>query len=194
MSQSLIEKEIRESIETKENLIRSFLPAIEKMGQLLVDVLRKGNFVLFCGNGGSACDASHIAAELVVRFKSGNDRKAIPALALSADQAVLTAGANDYGYDTIFERQVEAFGRPGDLLIALTTSGNSSNVLKAIEKAKSQSMKTITLLGGTGGKAKGLADSEIIVPSTVTARIQECHITIGHILCSVVERELFGFS
>ncbi len=194
MSQSLIEKEIRESIETKENLIRSSLPAIEKMGQLLVDVLRKGNFVLFCGNGGSACDASHIAAELVVRFKSGNDRKAIPALALSADQAVLTAGANDYGYDTIFERQVEAFGRPGDLLIALTTSGNSSNVLKAIEKAKSQSMKTITLLGGTGGKAKGLADSEIIVPSTVTARIQECHITIGHILCSVVERELFGFS
>lgn len=190
---NLIESEIRDSILTKEKLIQTSIPSIEKAAQLLVDVLRKDGFVLFCGNGGSACDASHIAAELVVRFKSGNDRKAIPALALSADQAVLTAGANDYGYDSIFERQVEAFGRAGDLLIALTTSGNSPNILKAIEMAKKKNLKVLTLLGGTGGKAKGLGDAEIIVPSSTTARIQECHITIGHILCSLVERDLFGF-
>ncbi|TGK13879.1 SIS domain-containing protein [Leptospira fletcheri] len=184
-------KQIQSSIATKQAVLDHLLPEIVKSGQILAETLRNGNLVLFCGNGGSSCDASHIAAELVVRYKSGNERRALPAISLSADSAVLTAGGNDYGYEEIFARQVEAFGKEGDLLVGISTSGNSRNVISAVEKAKSLGMKTICFLGGDGGKLKGKSDLDLIVPSGETARVQESHILIGHILCSIVESELF---
>lgn len=184
-------KQIQSSIATKQAVLDNLLPEIVKSGQLLAETLQKGNLVLFCGNGGSSCDASHIAAELVVRYKSGNERRALPAISLSADSAVMTAGGNDYGYEEVFARQVEAFGKEGDLLVGISTSGNSKNVISAVEKAKTLGMKTICFLGGDGGKLKGKSDLDLIVPSGETARIQESHILIGHILCSIVESELF---
>lgn len=191
-TKNLIEDQIRDSIRVKEQLIPKLSPDIQKAGEVLVAALKNSGTAYFCGNGGSSCDASHIAAELVVRYKSGNERRAIPALALSADQAVLTACSNDYGYEYVFQRQVQAFGKPQDVFIGLTTSGNSQNIILAVEEAKKIGMKTILLLGGTGGKLKNAADVEVIVPSTTTARIQESHILIGHILCSIVEKELFN--
>ncbi|PJZ79113.1 D-sedoheptulose 7-phosphate isomerase [Leptospira neocaledonica] len=184
-------KQIQDSIETKKAVLDTLLPEIEEAGKIASEVLKKGNTILFCGNGGSSCDASHIAAELVVRYKSGNERRALPALSLSADSAVLTACSNDYGYEFVFSRQVEAFGKPGDLLVGLSTSGNSKNVIAALESAKEIGMKTISFLGGDGGKMKGMADLDLIIPRKETARIQESHILIGHILCSIVEYELF---
>ncbi|EQA43165.1 putative phosphoheptose isomerase [Leptospira broomii serovar Hurstbridge str. 5399] len=184
-------RQIEASISTKQAILDKLLPDIVKAGQIVAEVLQKGNTVLFCGNGGSSCDASHIAAELVVRYKSGNERKALPALSLSADSAVLTACGNDYGYEEIFSRQVAAFGKKGDLLVGISTSGNSKNVIAAVEKAKSLSLKTIGFLGGDGGKMKNMSDFDLIVPSKETARIQESHILIGHIICSIVEYELF---
>ncbi|TGK38924.1 D-sedoheptulose 7-phosphate isomerase [Leptospira andrefontaineae] len=184
-------KQIQDSIETKKAVLDTLLTEIEEAGKIASEVLKKGNTILFCGNGGSSCDASHIAAELVVRYKSGNERRALPALALNADSAVLTACSNDYGYEFVFSRQVEAFGKPGDLLVGLSTSGNSKNVIAAMEAAKKIGMKTISFLGGDGGKMKGMADLDLIIPRKETARIQESHILIGHILCSIVEYELF---
>ncbi|WP_108927244.1 D-sedoheptulose 7-phosphate isomerase [Leptospira johnsonii] len=184
-------KQIEDSIETKKAVLDTLLPEIEEAGRIASEVLKKGNTILFCGNGGSSCDASHIAAELVVRYKSGNERRALPAISLSADSAVLTACSNDYGYEFVFSRQVEAFGKPGDLLVGLSTSGNSKNVIAALEAAKKAGMKTISFLGGDGGKMKGMADLDLIIPRKETARIQESHILIGHILCSIVEYELF---
>ncbi|MDV6234972.1 D-sedoheptulose 7-phosphate isomerase [Leptospira ellisii] len=183
--------QIRDSISTKQKLIDTILDDVAKAGEMVSNALQSGNTIYLCGNGGSSCDASHIAAELVVRYKSGNERKALPALSLSADSAVLTACSNDYGYEEVFARQIEAFGKKGDLLIGLSTSGNSKNVLLALEKAKTRGVKTISLLGGDGGKMKNLADLDVIVPSKVTARIQESHILIGHILCSIAEYNLF---
>lgn len=188
----LIENQIQDSIAVKQNLIPLLLNDIQKAGEILVRSLQTDGTAFFCGNGGSSCDASHIAAELVVRYKSGNERKAIPALALNADQAVITACSNDYGYEYVFQRQVQAFGKPKDVFVGLTTSGNSQNIILAVEEAKKIGMKTILLLGGTGGKLKSVADCEIIVPSNTTARIQESHILIGHILCSIIEKELFN--
>jgi len=189
---NLIEKSIKESIEVKTRVLETLIPEIESAAKLCVSVLNAKGMLYFCGNGGSSCDASHIAAELVVRYKGGNERKAIPAIALNSDQAVLTACSNDYGYEQIFKRQIEAFGRPGDLFVGITTSGNSKNILLALEEAHKIGMKSLLLLGGDGGICKGKADQEIIVPSPVTARIQESHILIGHILCSIIEKELFG--
>lgn len=184
-------KQIQDSIETKKLVLDTLVPEIVKAGKIAAEVLENGNTILFCGNGGSSCDASHIAAELVVRYKSGNERRALPALSLSADSAVLTACSNDYGYEDVFSRQVNAFGKKGDLLVGLSTSGNSKNVLSALDAAKKIGMKTISLLGGDGGRMKGLADLDIIIPRKETARIQESHILIGHILCSIIEQELF---
>ncbi|PJZ64146.1 D-sedoheptulose 7-phosphate isomerase [Leptospira wolffii] len=184
-------KQIQDSIDTKKLVLETLVPEIVQAGKIASEVLEKGHTILFCGNGGSSCDASHIAAELVVRYKSGNERRALPAISLSADSAVLTACSNDYGYEDVFSRQVAAFGKKGDLLIGLSTSGNSKNVLSALEEAKKIGMKTISFLGGDGGKMKGLADLDIIIPKKETARIQESHILIGHILCSIIEQELF---
>ncbi|MCG9874294.1 MAG: D-sedoheptulose 7-phosphate isomerase [Leptospiraceae bacterium] len=188
----MIQEQIKDSIQTKELVLKESINTIETIGLALSKSLKAGNKILFCGNGGSSCDAAHIAAELVVRYKSGNERRAIPAMALGTDHAILTACSNDYGYEDIFSRQVEAFGQKGDVLVGITTSGNSPNVIKAFHQAKLQGLSTIAMLGGNGGKLKSVCDYEIIVPSSVTARIQECHILIGHIFCSIIEKELFG--
>lgn len=190
--QEIIQKEIQDSIYTKSQLLELEKDSILKAGKILANSLKLGGKILFCGNGGSSCDAAHIAAELVVRYKSGNERKALPAIALGTDHAIVTACSNDYGYKEVFSRQVEAYGKEGDVLVGISTSGNSENVIQAMLKAKEIKLQTISLLGGNGGKLAGLADCQIIVPSTITARIQESHILIGHIFCSIIEKELFG--
>ncbi|OGO29026.1 MAG: phosphoheptose isomerase [Chloroflexi bacterium RBG_16_52_11] len=161
---------------------------INVIGQRLAQTLAKGGTLFWCGNGGSAADSQHLAAELVGRFKK--DRRALRSIALTTDTSVLTCVANDYSFDDIFARQVEALGRPGDVLIGISTSGNSENVLRAFKAAKEMSMMTIALLGKGGGPAKELADHALVIPSDSTARIQEAHILIGHILCDLIEQEL----
>ena len=157
----------------------------------IAQALQKDGTLYWCGNGGSAADSQHLAAELVGRFKK--DRKALRSVALTTDTSVLTCVANDYSYDDIFSRQLEALARNGDVLVAISTSGNSENVLRSINTAKKLGVETIALLGNGGGQAKSLADMSIVIPSDSTARIQEAHILIGHILCDLIEREL-GFA
>ena len=148
--------------------------------------LSGGGKIMLFGNGGSAADAQHLAAELVVRYNA--DRRAIAALALTTDSSTLTAGANDFGYETIFARQIEALGKPGDVAIGITTSGNSENVIRALQTAKSSGLVAAALSGRDGGKLTGLAEPLLIVPSESTARIQEMHITLGHMLCDALEQ------
>ena len=162
--------------------------SILAVGITMVDVLTSGGTIYWCGNGGSAGDAQHLAAELVGRFKA--DRRALRSVALSTDSSVLTCIANDYSFDSIFSRQLEALGRPGDLLVGISTSGNSSNVLRAFECANELGLHTVGLLGKDGGKAKALVDHSIVIPSSTTARIQEAHILIGHCLCDLIEEGL----
>jgi phosphoheptose isomerase len=157
---------------------------------LLRDTLLTGNKVLVCGNGGSAADSSHLATELACRFVS--DRRPYPAINLTADGSLLTATANDYSFDEVFTRQIQAFGRPGDLLIAITTSGNSRNIRRALEEARAAGLKMIALLGRDGGKCRGLADVDLIVAHNATARIQEAHKLIIHLLCEEIEPALGG--
>lgn len=159
---------------------------IERMAGETVDVLRQGGRIFFCGNGGSAADAQHLAAEYVVRFQ--RERKALPALALTTDTSVLTAGGNDYGFDTLFARQVEAFARSGDLLFLHSTSGESENLLRAAEVARELGVRTVALLAKGGGRLKGAVDRALVVPTSSTARAQELHLTIGHIVCDLVDR------
>lgn len=186
-----IKDTLNRSGEVKKLIAERCTDVIENAALLAAGILENGGKILICGNGGSAADAQHIAAELVVRLTSDRDRKALPVLALNTNSSSLTACGNDYGFERIFARQVEAFGREGDLLIGISTSGNSGNVIRALETASDQAMKTISFTGGTGGSMKGMADIDIIVPDTSTARIQEGHITIGHIFCDLIERELF---
>ncbi len=155
---------------------------------MIADYLTEGNKLLVCGNGGSAADAAHFATELVVRF--AKDRRAYPAICLATDGGLLTAAGNDYGFDEIFARQVAAFGLPGDLLICLTTSGNSKNVRRALEEAKSRELKTIAFLGRDGGSTIGIADVDLLVRSNSTARIQEAHKLLLHVLCEAMESHL----
>lgn len=150
--------------------------------------LEKGGKLILMGNGGSAADSQHIAAELVGRFKK--ERMAVPAIALTVDTSSLTALGNDYGFDTIFERQVEAHGRENDAVVGISTSGNSENVVRALKKANAIGAETIGLVGNNGGKIKNVANLSIVVPSNDTARIQEVHITIGHIICELIEEDL----
>ena len=159
---------------------------------MLVVAYQSGKKVLFCGNGGSAADCQHLATELVVRLSHDIQRPGLPALALTTDSSMLTAGANDIGYDNVFARAVEAFGAVGDVLIGISTSGKSASVNNAFTMAASKGVRTIGFLGKDGGTSKALVDLAIIVPSNDTQRIQEGHITIGHILCALVERELYG--
>lgn len=158
---------------------------IAQAAQMLVDTLRGGHKVLLCGNGGSAADAQHIAAELTGRFVK--ERAALPAIALTTDTSALTAIGNDYGYQRVFARQVEALARPGDLLIGISTSGNSPNVLEALQAARNLGCRTLALTGRNGGQATQAADLNLVVPAEATARIQEMHILIGHILCQAVD-------
>lgn len=157
---------------------------------LIARTFREGRKVILFGNGGSATDASHIAAEFVNRFLI--DRPPLPAIALNTDIAVLTSISNDFGYDQIFSKQLSALGHEGDVVIGISTSGNSPNVIKALDVAKKNGMKTVVLTGGTGGKMASLADYTFVVPSRHTPHIQETHITLGHILCQLVDEELFG--
>jgi len=186
-----IGKLIEASIATKQSLLESAdtLLSIAKVSEILVEALRQGNKVLLFGNGGSAADAQHIAAELVGRFAF--DRPALPALALSENSSCVTAIGNDYGYDKVFSRQLEALARPDDVAIGISTSGNSPNVLWAMSTAKKIGLHTIALTGSTGGNLKAAVDLCICVPSNETPRIQECHILIGHIISQLVESEIF---
>jgi D-sedoheptulose 7-phosphate isomerase len=180
-----------ESAKVKENIASDdeIISKIEKVAVDIIEALKKVNKVLLCGNGGSAADAQHIAAELLGKFYL--HRKALQAVALNTNGSILTAVANDYSYDDVFSRQVEGLGREGDILIGISTSGNSKNVINAIKKAKEMGIKTIGLSGKNGGKMKELSDICICVPSNSTPRIQEAHITIGHVICEIVEREMF---
>src|SRR5215831_689998 len=159
-----------------------------KAADLIDQCLRAGNKLLVCGNGGSAADASHFATELVVRF--GRDRRALPAICLTSDSGILTAAGNDYGFDEVFARQVAAFGVPGDVLICLTTSGTSRNVIRALEEAKARKLRTIAFLGRDGGSSTGIADIDLLVKSDSTARIQEAHQVLLHVLCEIIEGRL----
>jgi D-sedoheptulose 7-phosphate isomerase len=182
---------IRASIAVKELLIRNaeVVSLIAKVSELLVDTFDKGNKVLLFGNGGSAADAQHIAAEFVGRFAF--DRPALPALALSVNTSCVTAIGNDYGFDLVFSRQIEALAHPGDMAIGISTSGNSSNVLHGLSTARKMGLCTVALTGCAGGKLKNAAEYCICAPSNETPRIQECHILIGHIISELVEETIF---
>ena len=168
--------------------LSNLIPQIEGVASTLVKALKNGQTIFWCGNGGSASDSQHLAGELVGRYKG--DRKPLKSIALNADSAVMTCIVNDYGYEYIYSRQVEGLGVEGDVLVGITTSGNSENVLNALITANEMGLKTIGLLGKGGGKAASLAQQSIIIPSDTTARIQEMHITIGHILCDLIEEGL----
>ncbi len=192
---TIFQKTFQESMHLRQQVLAdgNLLDQVRLAGQTLVNSLRSGSKVLLCGNGGSAADAQHIAAEMIVRYKSSHDRDPIPAIALTTDSSVLTAGANDYSFADVFYRQVIALGQPGDVLFAISTSGNSANVIRAMEAAQQKGMQVIKFLGGDGGKMIAMPGIPLLVPHKETARVQEIHITLGHILCDVVDAELFGF-
>jgi D-sedoheptulose 7-phosphate isomerase len=188
----LIKKEIGESVQLKNRVADELSEKIVEVAHALAQCIKNGGKLLLCGNGGSAADAQHFAGELVVRLSSDYTRSALPAITLSSNDYVLTACANDFGFEQVFSRQIEALGKPEDVLLCISTSGNSPNLLVAAQKAKEKKMKTVGLLGRDGGKLKSLSDLSIIVPSNNTPRIQETHICICHILCELIEKELFG--
>jgi D-sedoheptulose 7-phosphate isomerase len=180
---------LEESIETKKRVIEKCLPVLESIAEALINALKNGNKILLFGNGGSAADSQHIAAEFVGRFQ--RERKALPAIALTTDTSILTAIGNDYSFDNVFSRQIEAIGEKGDVAIGLSTSGNSRNVLQALKTAKTLEMVTVGLTGNDGGELKNYVDFCLHAPSQQTPHIQEVHITVAHALCDIVERE-FG--
>jgi D-sedoheptulose 7-phosphate isomerase len=181
---------LREGAELRVQLAQTLSPRIVDAAQLIAQCLTDGGKVLLFGNGGSAADAQHLAAEFVGRFVL--ERNALPAIALTTDSSILTAVGNDYGFDQVFARQIQALGRPRDVAIGISTSGNSPNVVKAVSVAAERGLRTIGLAGRDGGVLAKAAEIAITVPSTNTARIQECHIAVGHVLCELVEDELFG--
>jgi D-sedoheptulose 7-phosphate isomerase len=181
----MVIEELYNHRELVQKVIETLAGDIETACKMMTDVINNGNKVLIAGNGGSAADAQHIAAELTGRFVK--DRKALPGIALTTDTSALTSIANDYGYDHVFSRQVEALARPGDLFIGISTSGNSPGILNAFKTATAVGCLTLGLSGRDGGKMNGLCELNIIVPSPVTARIQEMHILIGHILCKAID-------
>lgn len=181
-----------ESSETKLKILQMCSTDILSAVDLLGETFKKGKKLLLCGNGGSAADCQHIAAEFMIRLSHDLDRSALPAIALTTDTSNLTAGGNDIGYENVFARIIEGIGNESDSLIAISTSGNSPNIIKAVQRAKEKKMTTIGFLGGTGGKLLSMVDLPIVIPSNNTQRIQEGHITIAHIICELVERELFG--
>ena len=189
---SYIKEQIEASIQTKQNILENpdLMQTIADVSEACVNVYRNGKKTLLAGNGGSAADAQHIAAELVGRY--GFDRPSIPSIALTTDTSNLTAIGNDYGYDQVFSRQMEGMGSEGDLFIGISTSGNSTNIVNAINAAKAKGVTTVALVGRDGGEMAKIADYAIIVPSKATPRIQESHILIGHMICDVIEKELFG--
>lgn len=185
-------KAFEDSADVKRRFVREYADRIVQVAELMIAAFRDGHKVVLFGNGGSSTDASHIAAEFVGRYH--RDRKPLCAIALTTDMAALTCIANDYDYTEIFARQIRAHGQKRDIAIAISTSGNSVNVLKAVEAAHALGLTTIGWTGGTGGKLAGMVDHAFVVPSTVTARIQESHITLGHVLCELIEEGLFAKS
>ena len=188
--QDYIKDELHASARIKTKMADTLCDVIHDAVQMVVRALQSQNKILICGNGGSAADSQHIAAELVGRFKI--ERKALPAIALTTDSSILTCLGNDYGFEDIFKRQVEALGNQGDALIAISTSGCSENILRAIEMAKSKRMTVISLVGGKTNPMEKVADITVAIPSSDTPRIQEGHITVGHILCDLVEKMMFS--
>jgi D-sedoheptulose 7-phosphate isomerase len=179
-----------ESARVKTAFVRENADRIIEVVQLIVRTFREGGKVILFGNGGSATDASHLAAEFVNRFLI--DRPPLPAIALTTDPAVMTSIGNDFGFDQLFSKQLAALGRKGDVAIGISTSGNSANVIRAIEMAKEKGLRTVVLTGGTGGKLAALAEHTFIVPTNFTPHIQETHITLGHVICQMVDEELYG--
>src|SRR3989344_323042 len=188
--QEIIKQNILESIRAKEAVINQNLDELEKAAKIMITALKNGKKLLICGNGGSAADAQHFAGELVMTYEK--ERPGLPAIALTTNSSKITAWANDFGYETVFSRKVQALGNEGDVLVGITTSGNSANVLRAFEEAGSKGIKTICLNGKGGGKANGLnLDANIVIPSARTSRIQESHITVIHAWCELIDRTLF---
>jgi len=182
---------LEESAETARRTAEACADDVARAAELLVNALLDGGKILLCGNGGSAADSQHLAAELVSTLTVDNRRPAIPAIALTTDTSILTAIANDFGFEGVFARQVEALGRPGDVLIGISTSGNSADVVKAFEQAEAQGLHRIALTGESGGTLAPIADVAIRVPSRETSHIQECHIAIGQLLAFMVEETLY---
>lgn len=182
---TMIEKELKAHKETIERTIEEMIPQLEEASKMVLETLQNGNKVLFCGNGGSAADAQHISAELTGRYKT--ERRGLPAIALTTDTSALTAISNDYGYNRVFDRQVEALVREGDLLVGISTSGESLNIISALLLAKDMGAKTLGFSGKDGGKMNYVCDLNLVVPSDDTPRIQEMHILIGHIICQAVD-------
>jgi D-sedoheptulose 7-phosphate isomerase len=183
-------KAFEESADVKRRFVQEHVDRIVQVAQVIAQAFREGHKALLFGNGGSSTDASHIAAEFVGRYK--RERRPLPAIALGTDMAAITCIANDYDFAEVFARQVKAHGQKGDVAIAISTSGNSLNVLKGLEAARELGLTTVGWTGGNGGKLAGLVEYPFVVPSTVTARIQESHITLGHVLCELIEESLFA--
>jgi len=185
-----ITRELRESAALKVHVAETQGPIIQAMIECIWESMQQGGKLFMCGNGGSAADAQHLVTECMVRLET--DRAPLPAIALTTDTSLLTAAGNDYGFETIFARQVAGLGRPGDVLLAISTSGNSPNVVRAVEEAHRRGLHTLGLLGKNGGKLKELVHIALVVPSSSTQRIQEVHITVGHILCGALERRILS--
>lgn len=191
MNQKIVDI-IRASVSVKEKLLadETLVHTIKNITEKIITAFNKGNKVLFCGNGGSAADAQHLAAEFSGRFYT--DRNPLPSEALHCNTSYLTAVANDYGYEFVYSRLLKGMGREGDILVGLSTSGNSANIIKAFEQARSMGITTVSFTGASGGHMKDLSDILMNVPSSDTPRIQECHIMVGHIVCQLVEEQLFN--
>ena len=185
-----ITRELRESATLKVHVAETQGAIIQSMIECIWESMQQGGKLLICGNGGSAADAQHLATECMVRLEA--ERTPLPAIALTTDTSLLTAAGNDYGFETIFARQVAGLGRPGDVLMAISTSGNSPNVVRAVEEAHRRGLRTLGLLGRDGGRLKDIVHIALVVPSSNTQRIQEVHITIGHILCGTLERRILS--
>jgi D-sedoheptulose 7-phosphate isomerase len=183
---------LNESADTKHKIKDQLIEELFQAVELLSDCYAGGNKLLLCGNGGSAADCQHIATELMIRLSHHIQRPALPAIALTTDTSNLTAGGNDIGFENVFARNVEGLGIKGDVLLAISTSGNSPNVVKAVDMAHKKGMKVIGFLGGSGGKLKDIVDLPIVIPSSNVQRIQEGHITVAHIICELVEDKLYG--
>ncbi len=183
-------RELRESATLKVHVAETQGAIIQAMIECIWESMQQGGKLLICGNGGSAADAQHLATECMVRLEA--ERAPLPAIALTTDTSLLTAAGNDYGFETIFARQVAGLGRPGDVLLAISTSGNSPNVVRAVEEAHRRGLRTLGLLGRDGGRLKDMVHIALVVPSSNTQRIQEVHITIGHILCGTLERRILS--
>jgi D-sedoheptulose 7-phosphate isomerase len=188
----LVQKQLAQSIATMQAVLadESIADTLATIGELTANAMRSGHKLLVAGNGGSAADAQHLVAEFVVRLTV--NRPALRAIALTVDTSILTAAGNDFGFDTIFARQIEALGQPGDVFLGISTSGNSKNIINALQQAKKSGITTIGFTGGTGGQMLTLCDHNIVIPSNVTMNIQESHLALEHIFCMIVERCTFG--